>query len=84
VDDSKKANEIPVAAQLDARGLNCPLPLLKTKAALARMRAGEILHVIATDPLAPLDFRAFCLRTEHELVHWFEIDQQSEFYIRKA
>ncbi|MCP5420943.1 MAG: sulfurtransferase TusA family protein [Gammaproteobacteria bacterium] len=75
---------MPVAANLDATGLTCPLPLLKTKVELAKIRSGEILHVIATDPMASLDFRAFCLRTQHEMVHWFEADKRSEFYIRKA
>jgi tRNA 2-thiouridine synthesizing protein A len=69
---------------LDARGLSCPLPILKTKAALARMRSGEVLRVLATDPLAPLDFRAFCLRSEHQLLHLAETPTQSEFLIRKA
>ena len=75
---------IQVDKVLDATGLNCPLPILKTKVELARMQTGQVLHVLATDPLAPLDFRAFCLRTEHEMVHWSETDTQSEFFIRKA
>ena len=69
---------------LDVRGLACPLPILKTKVEITRMQAGEVLHVLATDPLAPLDFRAFCLRTEHELLQLIETDEQSEFFIRKA
>ena len=69
---------------LDARGLACPLPILKTKAELAGMQLGEILHILATDPLAPLDFRAFCLRTEHELRHVTETDEQFEFFIQKG
>ncbi len=75
---------IDVDRVLDATGLNCPLPILKTKVELARMQAGEVLHVLATDPMASIDFRAFCLRTDHELIHWSETDTQSEFFIRKA
>lgn len=69
---------------LDARGLNCPLPILKTKVALNRMQPGELLHVLTTDPLAPLDFQAFCARTQHELVQSLETAEGVEFFIRKA
>jgi len=69
---------------LDVTGLACPLPILKTKVELVRMQSGEVLHVIATDPLAPLDFRAFCLRTEHELLQLIETAERFEFFIRKA
>ena len=48
---------------LDAKGLDCPLPILKTKVALSRMKAGEVLHVAATDPHSVIDFKAFCART---------------------
>jgi tRNA 2-thiouridine synthesizing protein A len=69
---------------LDVTGLECPLPILKTKVELTRMLPGEVLHVLATDPLAPLDFRAFCIRTQHELVHLIEANERFEFFIRKA
>ena len=69
---------------LDTRGLECPLPILKTKLELSRMQPGEVLHVLATDPLAPLDFRAFCLRSKHELLQMIETEERSEFFIRKA
>jgi tRNA 2-thiouridine synthesizing protein A len=69
---------------LDTRGLNCPLPILKTKLELTRMKAGEVLQVLTTDPLAPLDFRAFCVRTQHQLLHLIETEEQCKFFIRKA
>jgi tRNA 2-thiouridine synthesizing protein A len=69
---------------LDVTGLECPLPILKTKVALAKMQPGEVLHVLATDPLAPLDFRAFCARTRHELIQLIETGERAEFFIRKA
>jgi len=72
------------ARVLDATGLECPLPILKTKVEINRMQPGEILHVLTTDPLAPLDFRAFCARTGHELLHFVETAERAEFFIRKA
>jgi tRNA 2-thiouridine synthesizing protein A len=53
---------------LDARGLNCPLPILKTKKALAEMTSGEVLRVQATDPGSVRDFQAFARQTGNELV----------------
>ena len=69
---------------LDARGLDCPLPILKTKVALSRMKAGEVLHVAATDPHSVIDFKAFCARTLHELVHHEEHGGRFEFWVRNA
>jgi len=45
------------------QGLNCPLPLLECKVPLNRLAAGQVLHILATDPMASLDFQAFCART---------------------
>ena len=55
-------------AELDTSGLNCPLPILKTKKALAVMQSGQLLYVIATDPASVLDFTAFSAKTGNELV----------------
>ncbi len=68
---------------LDAKGLNCPLPILKTKLALQRLDAGQILHVLATDSHAVVDFKAYCARTGHDLLALFETDDLLEFYIQK-
>jgi tRNA 2-thiouridine synthesizing protein A len=73
----------PVHATLDVRGFNCPLPVLKTKLALRPLAAGEILRVLATDPMAVIDLRAFCARTGHALLSWSEGDEL-EFLIRKS
>lgn len=54
--------------ELDTRGLNCPLPILKAKKALADMSSGEVLKVMATDPGSVRDFQAFARQTGHELV----------------
>ena len=53
---------------LDLTGLKCPLPILKTKKALAQMQAGEVITVLATDAGAPDDFAAFCRQTGHVLL----------------
>jgi TusA-related sulfurtransferase len=54
--------------ELDARGLNCPLPILKAKKALANMNSGETLKVIATDAGSVRDFQAFAKQTGNDLV----------------
>jgi TusA-related sulfurtransferase len=54
--------------ELDTRGLNCPLPILKAKKALADMQSGEVLKVVATDPGSMRDFQAFARQTGNELV----------------
>jgi tRNA 2-thiouridine synthesizing protein A len=58
--------------ELDTRGLNCPLPILKAKKALAELNSGETLKVVATDPGSVRDFQAFARQTGNEL-----LDQQS-------
>ncbi|MEY4754188.1 MAG: hypothetical protein RJA44_1863 [Pseudomonadota bacterium] len=54
--------------EIDTRGLNCPLPILKAKKALAEMQSGELLRVTATDPGSVRDFQAFARQTGNELV----------------
>jgi tRNA 2-thiouridine synthesizing protein A len=54
--------------ELDARGLNCPLPILRTKKALTDMRSGEVLRVVATDPGSVKDFQAFSRQTGNALL----------------
>ena len=53
---------------LDARGLSCPLPVLKARKRLLAMAPGERLRVLATDPKAPADFRLYCTESGHRLV----------------
>jgi tRNA 2-thiouridine synthesizing protein A len=54
--------------ELDTRGLNCPLPILKAKKALAELASGQMLKVIATDPGSVRDFQAFAKQTGNELI----------------
>ena len=55
--------------ELDLKGLKCPLPILRTKKALAYLNSGDILTVFATDASAPGDFAAFCRQTGHILLN---------------
>jgi tRNA 2-thiouridine synthesizing protein A len=70
---------------VDMRDQKCPLPVLRAKLMLTRVRVGEIVHVAATDPHATVDFRAFCARTGHELAQHVQ-DQEGvlHFYIRRV
>jgi tRNA 2-thiouridine synthesizing protein A len=63
--------------ELDTRGLNCPLPILKAKKALAEMESGQLLKVLATDPGSMRDFQAFARQTGNELVE--QSTQADEF-----
>ncbi len=69
---------------LDAKGLNCPLPILKTKVLLNKMSAGTIIKVESTDPHSKIDFEAYCARTNHDLISTTLTDDVYTFYIRRA
>jgi tRNA 2-thiouridine synthesizing protein A len=66
---------------LDARGLSCPLPILRTKKALASLSAGEILEITATDPGSVKDLSSFCEQTGHEMLS-SQQQQSGEFQFR--
>lgn len=70
--------------ELDASGLNCPLPILRAKKALAGMEAGQVLHIIATDPGAIKDFEAFSKQTGNDLLESKEEAGKFYFLIKKA
>ena len=59
---------IPFDLEVDARGLNCPLPILRAKKALATLSSGQVLKVVATDPGSERDFNAFAKQTGNELL----------------
>lgn len=69
---------------LDARGLNCPLPILRTKRSLTALRSGDILKVISTDPGSLKDIDSFCAQTGNELISSQQQGKEFEFIIRKA
>ncbi|MCG6941013.1 MAG: sulfurtransferase TusA family protein [Thiohalocapsa sp.] len=70
--------------ELDASGLNCPLPILRAKKTLNGMEAGQILHVIATDPGSVKDFDAFAKQTGNELMESKEEGGKFHFLIKKS
>jgi len=69
--------------EVDARGLNCPLPILRAKKALSQMQSGQTVRVLATDPGSVKDFQAFAKQTGNELVEQGESDQEFEFFLRR-
>ena len=69
--------------ELDVKGLNCPLPILRTKKALAEMSSGQVLRVLATDPSAAKDFQAFARQTGNPLLSTAEADQVFEFFFQR-
>lgn len=74
----------PIDAELDASGLNCPLPILKAKKALAGLRGGQTLRVIATDPDSVKDFETFSQQAGHTLLEAREENGRFHFLLRKA
>jgi tRNA 2-thiouridine synthesizing protein A len=70
--------------ELDASGLNCPLPILRAKKTLAGMDAGKVLHIIATDPGSVKDFEAFAKQTGNELMSSNEEGGKFYFMMKKA
>lgn len=69
--------------ELDARGLSCPLPILKTKKALGELASGAVLKVLATDPGSVKDMEAFSRQTGHPLLSATEEDACFVFHLRK-
>jgi tRNA 2-thiouridine synthesizing protein A len=69
--------------EVDARGLNCPLPILRAKKALADMSSGQILKVLATDPGSQRDFAAFAKQTGNEIVEVTTQDKTFTFLMRR-
>jgi tRNA 2-thiouridine synthesizing protein A len=69
---------------LDARGLKCPLPVLKARKAMKDVAPGALLTVLSTDPGAPKDFEHFCEVTGHELVESSVADGVYKFVLKKA
>ena len=69
--------------EIDTRGLNCPLPILKAKKALADMNSGDVLKVLATDPGSMRDFQAFARQTGNELVEQTSASDEFVHYLRR-
>lgn len=69
--------------ELDVRGLNCPLPLLRTKKTLSQMKPGEVLKVLTTDPAAEIDFRVFSEVTGNKMLSFEKGEKHLIFFIMK-
>lgn len=69
--------------ELDVKGLNCPLPILRTKKALAEMTSGQVLRVLATDPGSLKDFAAFARQTGNELLEQKEENRVFEYFLKR-
>lgn len=69
--------------EVDARGLNCPLPILRAKKALNDMQSGEVLKILSTDPGSVKDFEAFSKQTGNELLQQGESNKEYTFYLKR-
>ena len=70
--------------ELDARGLNCPLPILRAKKTLNGMTGGQVLKIMATDPGSVKDFEAFAKQTGNELLDSSEVEGEFHFTLKKS
>ncbi|MFN7219133.1 MAG: sulfurtransferase TusA family protein [Burkholderiales bacterium] len=76
-------NTEAIAKDLDVKGLNCPLPILRAKKALTDMTSGQVLRVVATDPGSVKDFAAFCKQTGNTLLSSTDNGKEFTFVISK-
>ena len=77
-------DELRCDEHLDAKGLDCPLPVLKAKLALNRMSPGALLRVDVTDPHARVDFEAYCARSGHQLLYISERHPETRIFIKRV
>ncbi len=69
--------------ELDTKGLNCPLPILRAKKALAELASGQVLKIVATDPGSVRDFQAFAKQTGNELLAQETVDKLFIHYLKR-
>ena len=69
--------------EIDTRGLNCPLPILRTKRALGGIQSGQVLKIVATDPGSVKDFETFAKQTGHQLLSHSEAGGEFTFLMKK-
>lgn len=82
-DATTSSSDPTPALELDCRGMNCPLPILKTKKAIDTLDSGQVLRMTATDPGSIPDVAAFSKRTGHEILEQSEGGGEYSFLIRK-
>lgn len=78
-----EARDVDFDRELDARGLSCPLPILKTKKSLNEIASGQVLKIVATDPGSVKDMQAFSNQTGHPLLSSTEENKAFVFYLKK-
>jgi tRNA 2-thiouridine synthesizing protein A len=83
MNDMNNMSDISFDREVDATGLNCPLPILRAKKALAELSSGQVLKVISTDSGAERDFQAFAKQTGNELVGQAESPGSWTFYLKR-
>ncbi len=76
-------NPMQIDQEIDTRGMNCPLPILKAKKALSGMESGQLLKVVATDTGSLRDFQAFAKQTGNELVHQETVGEEFIHVLRR-
>ena len=81
--ENTKIDMIEFDLEIDASGLNCPLPLLRLKKGLMEVDSGEVIKIIATDPAAHLDIGVYTEQTGHNILEFLKQDERQVFYIRK-
>jgi len=75
---------VNVTNELDTRGLNCPIPILRTRKTIAGLSAGDVLRILSSDPGSVKDMQAFCRQTGNELIGSQQVDKSFVFLVRKA
>jgi tRNA 2-thiouridine synthesizing protein A len=83
IDTLVDSDTTEIHKDLDARGLNCPLPILKAKKALADMETGQVLRIVATDTGSVRDFQAFAKQTGNALLAHTHINGEFTFLMRR-
>lgn len=83
IDTTVDSDTMEIHKDLDARGLNCPLPILKAKKALADMETGQVLRIVATDTGSVRDFQAFAKQTGNALLAHTHINGEFTFLMRR-
>ena len=78
-----RVEQTVIDVDLDTRGLNCPLPILKAKKALAQMQSGQVLRVVSTDAGSVKDFQAFARQTGNEMVSSGQADSVFEYVLKR-
>lgn len=80
---TKREETMDFDKDLDARGLNCPLPILRAKKALTDMQSGQVLRIVSTDLGSVKDFQAFCKQTGNALLSTAEANNEYTFFLKR-